>query len=263
MTEIVADRSRPRPAGRLSASLTFGWRAVLKIKHVPEQLIEVVSTPIMFTLLFTYLFGGALSGSTGEYLQFLLPGTLVMTVLLVSVFTGVGLNSDLASGAFDRFRSLPIWAPAPLVGALLGDVARNALSSAIVLGLGIAMGYGAGGGIGGVVLAVTLLLTFAFALSWVWITLALVLRTPSAVSNVGLLVVFPLAFASNVFVDPQTMPSWLRAFVDVNPVSHLVTAARGLMDGASRWGDVAWVMIAAGILLAVFGPLAMALYRRR
>lgn len=145
----------PRPSA-LSTSLTFGWRALLKIKHVPEQLIEVISTPIIFTLLFTYLFGGALAGSTSAYLQFLLPGTLVMTVVFVSVFTGVGLNTDITTGVFDRFRSLPIWPPSALVGVLLGDAARNTLASTIVIGLGLAMGFRPGGGGVGVVLAVLL-----------------------------------------------------------------------------------------------------------
>ena len=260
---MTAGAARPPRATALSASLAFAWRALLKLWHVPEQLIEVVSTPIMFTLLFTYLFGGALGGSTSGYLQSLLPGTLVMTVLLISVFTGVGLNTDLSTGVFDRFRSLPVWRPAALVGALLGDVARNVVASAIVLALGFAMGFHAGGGPAGVLLAVALLLGLAFGLAWIWTALALVLRTPSAVSNVGLLVMFPLTFASNVFVDPDTMPGWLHTFVDVNPVSHLVSAVRGLMAGTASGAEVAWVLVTAAALTAIFGPLTMRLYRNR
>jgi len=243
--------ARPRRPSALSASLTFGWRALLKIKHVPEQLVDVIGIPILFTLLFTYLFGGALSGSTGDYLQSLLPGTLAMTLVLVSVYTGVGLNTDITEGTFDRFRSLPIWRPAALVGALLGDAARNLLAAAIVIALGLAMGFRPNGGVAGVLLAVALLLVFSFSLAWIWTALALVLRTPGAVSNASLLFVFPLTFASNVFVEPRTMPSWLQAFVDANPISHLVTAERGVMHGTATGGDVAWVLLTSAALVAV------------
>ncbi len=253
--------TRPPSASGLSASLIFGWRALLKIKHVPEQLADVIFIPILFTVMFTYLFGGALSGSTGDYLQFLLPGTLAMTLVLVSVYTGVGLNTDITKGIFDRFRSLPIWRPAALVGALLGDAARNLLAAAIVIALGLAMGFRPDGGAVGVMLAVALLLVFSFSVAWIWTTLALVLRTPSAVSNVSLLVVFPLTFASNVFVEPRTMPGWLKAVVDVNPISHLVTAERGLMQGTATAGQIGWVVLASAGLVAVFAPLTVRLYR--
>jgi ABC-2 type transport system permease protein len=252
----------PRPSG-LSASLTFGWRALLRLRHVPEQLADVIFIPILFTLMFTYLFGGALSGSTGDYLQSLLPGTLAMTLVLVSVYTGVGLNADITRGVFDRFRSLPVWRPAVLVGALLGDAARNLLAAAIVIALGLAMGFRPDGGAVGVLLAVALLLLFSFSLAWIWTALALVLRTPNAVSNVSLLFVFPLTFASNVFVEPRTMPGWLHSFVEVNPISHLVTAERGLMDGAATAGELGWVLLASAAFVAVFAPLTMHLYRNR
>jgi ABC-2 type transport system permease protein len=258
---IALAPDRPPSPSPLSASLTFGWRALLKIKHVPEQLADVVGIPILFTLLFTYLFGGALAGSTHAYLQSLLPGTLAMTLVLVSVYTGVGLNTDVTKGIFDRFRSLPVWRPAALVGALLGDAARNTLAAAIVIALGLAMGFRPGGGVAGVLAAVALLLLFSFCLAWAWTALALVLRAPSAVSNVSLLIVFPLSFASNVFVEPRTMPGWLGTFVDANPISHVVTAERGLMHGTATAGEVGWVLLASAVLLAVFAPLTIRLYR--
>ncbi len=254
---------RPPPPGAVSASLTFGWRALLKIKHVPEQLADVIGIPILFTLLFTYLFGGALAGSTSNYLQDLLPGTLVMTLLLVSVYTGVGLNTDIAKGLFDRFRTLSIWRPAAVVGALLGDAARNSLAAAIVIAIGLAMGFRPDGGPVGVLAAMALLLVFSFSLAWAWTALALVVRTPSAVSNVSLLLVFPLTFASNVFVDPHTMPGWLRTFVDANPVSRLVTAERGLMDGSATAAQAGLVLLASAVLVLVFAPLTMRLYRNK
>jgi ABC-2 type transport system permease protein len=259
----LSARPRPPRPSALSASLTFGWRALLKLKHLPEQLADVIFIPILFTLLFTYLFGGALAGSPDAYLQFLLPGTLVMTLVLVSVYTGVGLNTDITTGVFDRFRSLPIWRPSALVGALLGDAARNTVAAAIVIALGLIMGFRPDGGAAGVLLAVALLLLFSFSLAWLWTALALVLRTPSAVSSVSLLIMFPLTFASNIFVQPRTMPGWLHAFVDANPISHLVAAERGLMAGTATAGQIGWVLVASAALVAVFAPLTMHLYRNK
>ena len=259
----LSARARPRRPSALAASLTFGWRALRKLKHVPEQLVDVIGLPVIFTLGFTYLFGGALAGSTRQYLQFLLPGTLAMTVVLVTTYSGVTLNTDLTKGVSDRFRSLPIWRPAPIVGALLGDVGRYLLAATIVVALGLVLGYRPDGGVVGVLAAVGVVLVFAFALSWVWTTLGLILRAPSAVNNVSLLVLFPLTLASNIFADPQTMPGWLQAFIDVNPVSHLVTASRGLMAGTATAGQVGWVLATSAALTAVFAPLTIHLYRNK
>lgn len=263
LRSALATSQRPQGASALSASLTFGWRALLKIKHVPEQLGDVVGIPIIFTLLFTYLFGGALSGSTHHYLQFLLPGSLVMAVLMVSMYAGIGLNTDLTKGVLDRFRALPIWRPAVIVGALLGDAGRYLVASTLVIGLGLALGYRPAGGATGVLSAVALLLVFAFGLGWLWSTLGLLLRAPSAVMNTGMLVLFPLTFASNVFVDSHTLPSWLRAFVQVNPITHLVTAERALMNGTVTAAQLGWVLIASATLTALFAPLTVLIYRTR
>jgi daunorubicin/doxorubicin transport system permease protein len=250
-----------RPASAVSASLIFAWRALLKIKHVPEELGDVIGIPIIFTLMFTYLFGGALAGSTGDYLQFLLPGTLVLAVVLVTVYSGVTLNTDLSTGAFDRFRSMPIWRPAPIIGGLIGDTGRYLLASALVIGLGLLLGFDPHGGPGGVLAAVGLVLLFAFGLGWIWITVGLLMRSPRAIMSIGLTILFPLTFASNIFVDPTTMPSWLHAFVDINPISHLVSAERGLMNGTASAGQVVWVVTASAAVTAVFAPLSMHLYR--
>jgi ABC-2 type transport system permease protein len=263
MVAAVAPRDPPPNASAVGACLTFAWRGLLKIKHVPEQLGDVIGIPLLFTLLFTYLFGGALEGSTHAYLQLLLPGTLVLAVLFVTVYSGVTLNRDLATGAFDRFRSLPIWRPAPLIGGLLGDVGRYLLASALVVGLGFAMGFDAHGGVVGVIAAVGLVVLFGFSVSWVWTALGSVLRTPNAVLSLGLVVLFPLGFLSNVFVEPATMPSWLRTVTDLNPVTHLVAASRSLMQGRSVSGEIGWVFVACFALVAVFSPLTMWLYRRR
>jgi ABC-2 type transport system permease protein len=260
---VLSAGVRPSRPSALAASRAFGWRALLKLRHVPEQLIDVIGLPIIFTLGFTYLFGGALAGSTGAYLQFLLPGTLVMTVVLVTTFSGVTLNTGITTGVFDRFRSLPIWRPAPIVGPLIGDIGRYLLASTLVIALGLALGYRPDGGLAGGLAAVALVLGFAFGLSWVWTTLGLVLRTPSAVNNLSLLVLFPLTLASNIFVDPTTMPGWLQAFINVNPITHVVTATRGLLAGTATVGQVGWVLAASAALTALFAPLTMQLYRNR
>jgi ABC-2 type transport system permease protein len=246
-----------------TATLAFGWRALIKIKHVPEQLFDVIAIPIIFTLMFTYLFGGALQGSTHAYLQFILPGTLVMAVLLVTMYAGIGLHTDIAKGVYDRFRSLPIWQPAPIVGTQIGDAGRYLLASALVLTLGAAMGYRPAGGALGVLAALTLVLAFALALSWLWTLLALLVRTPSAVTSVATTVLFPLTLASNAFVDQHTMPHWLGALVDANPVTHLVTATRHLMAGTATAHQVGPVLALAAALVTIFGPLTMHLYRRK
>ncbi len=227
---LAAGERPPRPSA-LSACLTFGWRGILKIKHVPEQLIDVSITPVLFLLMFTYLFGGAVAGSTQEYLQFLLPGVLVQSVLFTSVYSGVSLNTDVTKGVVDRFRSLPLWRPAPLVGAVVGDSVRYVIASTVVVVLGFIMGFDAAGGPSGVILAILLVVLFAFGLSWIFTIVGLLMRAPSAVMNTGFMALFPLVFLSNIFVEPDTLPSWLEWFVGVNPISYLTTATRGLMQG--------------------------------
>ena len=251
----------PRPSA-FSAALAFGWRGMLKVKHVPEQLLDVTITPVMFLLMFTYLFGGAIEGSTDDYLQFILPGVLVMSVLFTTVYSGIALNTDLTKGVVDRFRSLPIWSPAPLVGAVLGDSVRYLVAGTVIIVLGVALGFRPGAGVGGVLAALALVVVFAFALSWAFTTLGLLLRSPQAVMNAGFMGIFPLTFLSNVFVDPETLPGWLEAFVDINPISHLVTASRGLMEGTASAGDIGVVLATAAVLTAVFAPLTVHLYRR-
>ena len=213
----LSSSARPPRPGPLSAAMTFGWRGMLKIKHVPEQLIDATLTPVLFLVMFTYLFGGAITGSTGDYLQYILPGILVQSVLFTSVYSGVALNTDMTKGVVDRFRSLPIWRPAPLVGSLLGDSVRYLVAGTVIIAVGVILGYRPGAGVGGALAALALVVTFAFGLSWVFTTIGLLLRSPSAVMNAGFMGIFPLTFLSNVFVDPKTLPGPLEAFVDVNP----------------------------------------------
>ncbi|MFP5317501.1 MAG: ABC transporter permease [Acidimicrobiia bacterium] len=260
--KAIASTERPPRASALSAALAFGWRGMLKVKHVPEQLLDVTITPVMFVLMFTYIFGGAIAGSTREYLQYILPGILVMSVLFTTVYSGVSINTDLTKGVADRFRSLPIWRPAPLLGALLGDAARYLANGCVIIALGYALGFRPGAGIPGVVAALGLVVLFAFALSWVFTTLGLRLRSPSAVMNAGFMAIFPLTFLSNVFVDPETLPGPLEAFVNINPISRLASVSRGFMEGEVDTGDVLIVLAVAVAITLVFAPLTSRLYRR-
>jgi ABC-2 type transport system permease protein len=260
--KAISSTARPPKASGLSAALSFGWRGMLKIKHVPEQLLDVTITPVMFVLMFTYLFGGAIAGSTSEYLRYILPGILVMSVLFTTVYSGVALNTDLTKGVIDRFRSLPIWRPAPLVGSLIGDSVRYLIAGTVIIVLGFALGYRSDGGVSGVLAALGLVVVFSFGLSWVFTTIGMVMRSPNAVMNAGFMAIFPITFLSNAFVDPETMPAGLKAFVNANPISILVDATRGLMEGNPSGGDIGIVLATAAVLTLVFAPLTVRLYQR-
>ena len=259
----IASTERPPRPGRLSTAFTFGWRGMLKVKHVPEQLLDVTLTPVMFVLMFTYLFGGAIAGSTSAYLQYILPGMLVMSVLFTTVYAGISLNTDLTKGVVDRFRSLPIWRPAPLLGSLLGDSVRYVVAGTVIIVLGVALGYRPEGGAVGALGALALVVVFSFGLSWVFSVLGLLLRSPNAVMNAGFTAIFPLTFMSNVFVDPATLPGPLEAFVDVNPISILATASRSLMQGQPDVEAIVVSLAVAALLAAVFLPITTRLYRSR
>ncbi|MEW9520542.1 ABC transporter permease [Streptomyces tubercidicus] len=259
---LIAGERPPRPSA-LAASMAFGWRAMLKIKHVPEQLFDVTAFPVMLVLMYTFLFGGALAGSTQEYVQFLLPGMMVMSVVMITMYTGIAINTDIGRGVFDRFRTLPIWRPSPMVGYLLGDMLRYAVASVVILTVGLILGFRPAGGVLGVLAGVLLLLLFSFSFSWVWTMFGLLLRSEKSVMGVSMMVIFPLTFLSNVFVDPGTMPGWLQAFVNNSPVTHLCEAARGLMAGSWPGADIAWVLGWAGLFVLIFGPVTMRLYGRR
>jgi ABC-2 type transport system permease protein len=263
LRHALASTPRPPRVGALSAAAAFGWRGMLKVRHVPEQLLDVTITPVMFVLMFTYLFGGAVSGSTGAYLDYILPGILVMSVLFTTVYSGVALNTDLTKGVVDRFRSLPVARSAPLVGALLGDTVRYLVAGTVIVVLGLVLGYRPSAGAPGVLAAMALVTVFAFGLSWVFTTLGLLMRSPNAVMNAGFMGIFPLTFLSNVFVDPETLPGALEAFVAVNPISILATVSRGLMEGNADGTDIVIVLATAAALTAVFAPLTTRLYRTR
>lgn len=263
LQKTLQTENRPGSPGKLAVSLTFARRALLKIRYQPEQLLDVTFFPVLMTLMFTYLFGGALAGSTSQYLQFLIPGILVQTVIFTTVFTGVSLNTDIAKGVNDRIRSMPVWSPAPLVGGLLADAVRYAMASVVVLIIGLVLGFRPTTDIIAIAAAIVLVLVFAFSLSWVFTTIGLVMRTSAATMGISMTLLLPFTFVSNILVNPVTMPSWLRALVTINPVSLLTTAVRELMHNQFDWAAISWVFVASACFIAVFAPITMRLYRRK
>jgi oleandomycin transport system permease protein len=265
-TATLPSPTRPHrlaPVIGLRNTYTLTWRSVLKIRTNLEDLVGLSLQPIMFLLLFTYVFGGAIRGSTHAYLQFELPGLLVMTVVFATMGTGLMLNQDITGGVFDRFRSLPIARWAPLAGAVLGDMVRYLISVVITLGFGMIMGFRIGTGALPALLAVVLLLTFALAMCWVSALIGMLVKTPQGVQMYGFLAMFPLVFGSNLLVPSATMPGWLQAFVRVNPMTYLTSAERGLLTGGPvATPAVRTLLWALGIFL-VFAPLAVRAYRRR
>lgn len=260
---MLSNVARPPRPSAIANALTFGWRAVLKFKHVPEQLFDLIMTPLMFTLLFTFVFGGALAGSTSDYLQFFLPGILVQTVVFNSVYSGMGLSTDLSKGLFERFRSLHIWSLSPFAGLMVGDVLRHTIAGLIILTVGLVLGYRPEAGLTGIVASFLLLIAIGFGTGWIFIVLGLLISTPMTVMTIGFTFIFPLVFASNIMVRPETMPGWLEAFVVRNPVSHMTTALRGLMAGTATGGEVLLALLAPALLTVVLSPVVLWLYRRR
>ncbi|WOQ18074.1 ABC transporter permease [Raineyella sp. W15-4] len=247
----------------LANSLTMAWRGLVRIRRTPEQLIDVTLQPIIFTLMFAYIFGGAIAGNVSTYLPQLIPGILVQTVITTSLVTGTQLREDMDTGVFDRFRSLPIARIAPLAGALLADTVRYALATTLTFAMGYVLGYRPAGGLGMVVLAGLLVITCSWAISWIFAFLGVVARSASSVQGISMLVLFPLTFLSNAYVPVDTLPSALRWFATVNPISHLITAVRGLANAAPAGADVLLSLLGAAVIVAIFAPVTVRAYMRR
>jgi oleandomycin transport system permease protein len=263
MTAAVALSPRVQPAEGVRQSLSLSWRTLVQIKHNPMELIDFSLQPIMFLVLFTYVFGGAVAGSPGDYLTFALPGIIVQNALFGTLNTGVGLSNDLTKGVFDRLRALPIARWAPLTGRIMADTVKQAWSMALLLGLGAIMGFRVGTSFGGVLGAFGLLLVVALAFSWISVLVGVLVREPERVMVFGFAVMFPLTFVSNVFVPTDTMPGWLQAWVHVNPVTILANALRGLLVSGPVATPVLQTLLWALGILVVFGPLAVRAFRKR
>jgi oleandomycin transport system permease protein len=251
------------PVRTLRHSLTLGWRAVLKIRHNPEQLLDVSLQPIVFVTMFVFLFGGAITGGNRhEYLQFVLPGIMVQTITFASMGTGINLNTDITKGIFDRFRSLPIARSGPLTGLIFGDIVRYFISLSVVILYGVILGFRFQTNPLSVIAGCALIMLFSLSMCWVWALGGLLVKTPQSLQGLGFVIGFPLTFGSNVFVQTQTLPGWLQGWVKINPVTALTDAARGLMLGGPVAGPV-WHTLAWALgIVAVFAPLAVRRYRR-
>jgi len=251
------------PNRALRHSMTLAWRSLVRIRRNPEQLLDVTLQPIVFLTLFVFLFGGSIKGeSRHTYLEYVLPGITAMTVVFASMGTGIGLNTDVTKGIFDRFKSLPIARSAPLTGTIMGDFIRYIVTIAITFGYGSLLGFRIGTNPLFALGAVLLMFMFGFAVGWIWVLLGLYVKSPQSLQGFGFIVMFPLTFGSNVFVRTSTLPGWLQAWVKVNPVTALSEASRRLVTGGPiatpAWHSILW---AIGIT-AVFAPLAVRRYRR-
>jgi len=259
----LASAGTPRTSTLWRQAQVLARRSLIKTWRTPEALIDVTLQPIIFLALFTYIFGGAIAGGSQDaYLQFLLPGLLGQTIAMASVSLGQNLNADIEKGVFDRFRSLPIGRSAPLVGAVMADLVRYVILFVVMISVGTLMGFEATSW-AGVLGSLALSMGFALCFGWISVYIGMIVRTPGAVQGIMFLLIFPLAFGSNVFVQTETLPGWLQAFVKVNPISHLVGAVRGLMVGGPVASDLMWTLVWMAILLVVFFPLALRAYRRR
>jgi oleandomycin transport system permease protein len=272
MTTTPAANAAITPAGpaarprfrSLRHAMVLAKRNLIKITRTPEQLIDVTLQPIIFLLLFVYVFGGALGGgSQHAYLEYLLPGLLGQTIAMSSISIGQNMNSDIAKGVFDRFRSLPIARSVPLVGAVFAEFFRYLLLCVIMVGFGYIMGFRIATSPLALLAAIGIAICFALSFAWVSVWVGMKVRNPGAVQGVMFLLVLPLSFGSNTFVRTSTMPGWLQAFVNVNPISHLVSAVRGLMLGGPVAVPIGWTFAWIAGLLVVFFPLALRAYIRR
>jgi oleandomycin transport system permease protein len=254
----------------LRDALILARRTVTKMVRNPEQFIDVTLQPILMTVIFVFIFGGAIAGGTGDYLQFVLPGIIVQTVMFTSLTIGVNLNTDIQKGVFDRFRSLPISRSAPLFGAVTGDIVRHTIAIGVTILFGVLLGFrfetpwylGVSAGL--------LMVLFALSLCWISVFIGMIARSSGAVQGLSFLIVFPLTFGSSTFVPASTLPNWMQGFVAINPVTHVIDAMRGLMlgQGALPAGahvglEVLWVLVSCVVLVAIFFPLAAWAYRRK
>ncbi|MFF5204912.1 ABC transporter permease [Streptosporangium sp. NPDC000396] len=259
---VAAARRRISIRETIGQTLTMAWRALKKMRRNPEQFFDVALQPILFTAMFAFVFGGAIAGDVESYLPLMIPGIIAQTVLTTCMATGTQLREDMEKGVFDRFKSLPIARIAPLAGPMVADLLRYTIAATLTFGMGLVMGYRPGGGAGGVLAAILLAIFTGWSLAWVFTWVGTIARSAQAVQGISMMILFPLTFLSNAFVPVETLPGWLAAFVRINPVSHLVTAARDLANSALVSVEVAWTLLACLIVIAIFAPLSVRSYKR-
>jgi ABC-2 type transport system permease protein/oleandomycin transport system permease protein len=255
--------TRVGPLAAVRHALTIAWRSLVQIRHNPMELADLSLQPLMFVLLFAYVFGGAIAGSPKAYLQFGLAGIISQNALFLTMNTGVALNADLTKGVFDRFRSLPIARSAPLAGRITADVVRQVWSMAILLVVGMLLGFRVGTNPLGVLGAFALLVVFTLAFSWIPVLVAMLVDEPEKVMMLGFVFVFPMTFASSAFVPLATMPGWMQAWAKASPATLLVDTVRGLLVGGRVAGPALGALAWAVAIAAVAAPLALRAFRRR
>jgi ABC-2 type transport system permease protein len=244
-------------------SFTMAYRGLRKMRRTPEQFSDVTIQPIIFTLMFTYIFGGAIAGNVHNYLPTIIPGILAMTVLTTAQVTGVQLREDMDKGVFNRFRSMPMSRIAPLAGALLADTIRYGIATVLTLVMGYILGWRPGGGFAHLALGALLTVVVAWCISWVFAFIGMIARTAASVQGIAFMFLFPLTFLSNAFIPVKTLPGWLQAFVKFNPISHLVSAVRDLANQGVIGHDFWYCLLGSAIVVAIFGPLTVRAYMRK
>jgi ABC-2 type transport system permease protein len=257
-------RARPRNslADTVSQTLSMAWRALKNMRRNPEQFFDVTLQPLLFTAMFAYVFGGAISGDVGRYLPLMIPGIVAQTVLTTCMATGVQLREDMEKGVFDRFKSLPIARIAPLAGPMVADLVRYLIAASLTFVMGMIIGYRPQGGVLGVLAAILLAIFTGWAMAWIFTWIGTIARSARSVQGFSMMILFPLTFLSNAFVPVDTLPRGLRDFVNINPVSHLVSATRDLANNGAVTGEVGWTLLAGFAVIAIFAPLAVRSYKR-
>jgi len=250
-------------ADTVSQTMTLAWRATMKMRRSMEVMFDVTIQPLIFTGMFAYIFGGAISGDVQSYLPLIIPGLIGQTVLTACVATGVQLRTDMDTGVFDRFKVLPISRIAPLAGPMVADLLRYFIASVLTFAVGIAIGYRPGGGVPGVAGAVFLAMLAGWSLAWIFTLFGILGRNAQGVQAISLLVMFPLTFLSNAFVPTDTMPEPLQTFAEINPVSLVITALRDLANDGAVTAGVGWALLGCAVVIAVFAPLSVRAFNRR
>jgi ABC-2 type transport system permease protein len=257
-------RTRPRTtlAETVGQTLIMAWRALKKMRRNPEQFFDVTLQPLLFTAMFAYIFGGAISGNVGSYLPLLIPGIVAQTILTTCMSTGVQLREDMDKGVSDRFKALPMARIAPLAGPMVADLVRYLIASGLTFVMGVIIGYRPGGGVLGVLGAILLAMFTGWAMAWIFTFIGTIAKSARSVQGMSILFLFPLTFLSNAFVPVSSLPGWLAAFVKVNPVSHLVSAMRDLANHGVISAEVGWTLLAGLAVIMIFAPLSVLGYRR-
>ena len=246
----------------VSDTLVLARRSILRIRRQPDLLVGFTIQPVMFVLLFVYVFGGAIQTPGFDYVDFLMPGIIVQSMAFGGFVTALGLAEDLKKGLIDRFRSLPMSRAAVVTGRILADVGTNIVQLVVMIGVGLAVGFSFSTGVLKVIAGIALLLLIGYAFSWVFAFIGLTASSPEASNAYGFTILFPLTFVSSAFVPVESMPSWLESFAEHNPFTTMVDAMRALFLGTPAGSDV-WASVVWSVgIVAVFGPLSVWRYRR-